>query len=142
MITIIIAIIAIRIYTSPLSLTLSTTAISILIRVLALTQRNNCFTPARVILSFSSGIMVIFFYCSILSSHEKKRKNWITAVATALIISITVKTEKVIEQGVPDNPSFLLQTNFLILGIRAVLVSILCINIRILFPKKAFIHSY
>ena len=104
------------------------------------------FPSCATVISFSSGIIILFCYCCIISHHERKNKiktNKTPLIRAILILVITSVSETqsyvTSEVSKTNTP---LTTPFIALAIAVVILTIKTINIRIFSPLKSLNSSY
>lgn len=105
----------------------------------------SAFPPCATIISFSSGIIILFCYCSIISNYERKinriNKNiliWITFIVITMSIS-EAHTRMISDRCKTNIP---LSTPFIVTAIIVVVLTIKTINKRIFSPVKSLNSSY
>lgn len=98
-----------------------------------------------LLISFSSGIIIMFCYCRISLFHENTsiiyKKSILVVIITLIILNIIIIKE---DHNLAVNLSFSINTmNFiLIIAIIIVIITILCINNLIKTNKKSFLCNY
>lgn len=129
---------------SPIKVAFSVTLRSILVGVITYSLRSAVFPTSGVIISFSSGIIILFCYCAIITKHE--RKNFSNIIATtALVLALPLLVcirETSIRNRNTKNLVNISTTPILIGAIVVILLAILCINKRMFSPVKSLIESY
>lgn len=127
---------------SPVKNSLFVIFVSLLVRLFFYKFFINLFPCCRILISFSSGMMIIFCYCSIMRDFDRKNNfNFYYSMSFLLGFSL------LFDGGIsfyPSSYSVILVTlnPFLFLLIGVVILVILCINKRIFNPKKSFLYSY
>jgi len=127
---------------SPIKLTFLLIISSIILRISSYWSFSSCFPARAVTLRFSSGIIIIFCYCSIIRNYEKKnniKKIIIIIIRPILFSSLEELCNK------QDYLSFLNIQNFqsfLIIAIRVIILSMIIINKAIFDPLKSLNNSY
>ena len=116
---------------------------SLITSIISYFNLNSIFTISAIILSFSSGIIILFSYCALITIYEEKIKNK-TGILIFIIILIIIfssqtnlyitEYKKTLENSI--SPSFLT------IAIILILISIICINKRILNPQKSLNNSF
>ena len=129
---------------SPIKVAFSVTLRSVLIGVAAYSISSAVFPTSGVIISFSSGIIILFCYCAIITNHERKNfSNIITTTALVITLPLLVSIrESGIRSRNTKNIINIARTPILLGAIRVILLAILCINKRIFSPVKTLIASY
>ena len=144
MITFLLILFTCTIHITPIRVSIALIAMSIIVRIHLLSATKRLFSPSVIVITFSSGIMIVFFYCRIFCIHEKKFSS---APNTSLLILLLIRlitkiSESQLEEGFSVNLTLTFQESFLTLGIAMVVLRILGINNRIITPKKSLISSY
>lgn len=130
---------------SPLKLSLFLTLIRTTLGLLMYIISRSVFISCCLIISFSSGIIILFSYCSISSFYEYKNnlKNNIWFLLIRLLLLILILPQ---EKLTPSLEKLSIGTYIipfiLIFLIFIVIVSIKCINISFFNPTKKLIQSY
>jgi len=132
-------------YLSPLKIAFSTIILSIIVSIWIYRIRISLFPACRVTISFSSGIIVLFCYCTLLINYETKKYkisiNY-TILAALLIILNNTNIIEIIKTRRNKKIVSISFSPILIIRIIIVLISIVCINKTINNLNKAIRESY
>ena len=102
------------------------------------------FPRAGVVISFSSGIIILFCYCAIITNYERKNINKTTLIIV-VVASVMLRNTRILENKQTTNnlsTRIMSRRPILIIGMIVILVRIVCINKAIFSPKKTIISSY
>jgi len=127
---------------SPIKVAFSVTTTSILIRLTAYINRSSVFPRSGIIISFSSGIIILFCYCAILTRYERKNyRNKIIITLTITCFTIIAIREK---EGLTNiiTANIINISPFLVIAIAVIILSMVCINKTMFTPTKSLITSY
>jgi len=121
---------------------------SLLVRVAAYSATSTVFPSARIAISFSSGMMILFCYCALMGGQEGKalKNRRIGLVLLAVLLGpLTVTVGE--SFGSTRNSKLLAITNMAyspVLGVAmaVVVLAIVGINKSIYSPEKALTRSY
>ena len=105
---------------------------------------NSIFIPCSLIISFSSGIIILFLYCSLCSTYERKNNlkiNTIISVTIIITLALHVPEEKYM-YSLEKTINITRFSYSLIFVIFIVIISIKCINTSFFNPTKKIIQSY
>lgn len=128
---------------SPINIVFFLILISILLRTWVAYQTAREFSSAAIVISFSRGIIVLFFYCRSFSNYERERSPRRKLMWIIFFISLfTFSRRKVNNLSIAVRSSLLCKEQFIKIAILAVLVAIIAINETIIDPKKALLSSY
>lgn len=129
---------------TPLNLALTLTITSIVLRIIVYSRSLSIFPSAIILISFSSGIIIVFCYCAIITNYIQKSSNRITLnIILVLVLPLIISIRKLENKN--DNSVLiksLSTTPIVCLAIRVVIVSIICINKRIYKKEKPLKISY
>lgn len=130
--------------TSPIKIAFSITLSSIIVRILAYWPTSSIYPSCGVVISFSSGIIILFCYCAIINTHEKTPRKKKTAIIRIMVfITIfTIERRSTIESntGKINIVTQLATTPLVAMGV--IILAIVCINKRIFSPRKRLSFSY
>jgi len=113
-----------------------------MLRTLFFLNKRNLIAPAAIIISFSSGIIIIFCYCSVIANYEKKRVNiMIALIARFIPVSLTLNEHKAEITQIAEL-TLSCYSIFLIRAIIVVILRLLGVNESIFNPMKIRITSY
>lgn len=135
--------------TSPMKLALMVCVMSVLLSFIYYTQTISLFTRRVVIISFSSGIIILFCYCASLCSYETSTKPQ-TPIHIAMVVVLIMGLlifKLPINTNTRTTPTFLkaclVETSrLLVFLIGVVILVIITINKAIFNPQKKIIKSY
>jgi len=129
---------------TPLNLALRLTTISITLGLIAYRLSLSVFPSAIIIISFSSGTIILFCYCAIITNYVQKSSkrtlfNLILIIRIPIIIRIRKRRRKM-------DRTLLIKTistsRTICLTIRVVILRIVCINKTIYKKEKPLKISY
>ena len=143
MITIYTLIALVRNSLSPIKLSLTVIIASIIVRVSVVVRRRISVAPSAMVISFSSGIIILFCYCAAMSYYERKEKqNAIYLIILATLSLVAALEENMIETT--ENSIRIVERyrQFLTVAIALVLVTIVAVNKRIYNKKKSLRRTY
>lgn len=128
---------------TPTKIAFLLTIFSIIIRMLIYSSTASVFCARAVMISFSSGIMVVLCYCSISSNFERKNLLKITEL-TAVSITLLLLTIRKIKYRVNQEITMKIFINSVIVAliIIVILIAVKAVNINILNPTKSIILTY
>lgn len=126
---------------SPIKTSVLITVVSLIISFRMYRNIPFLFPPRVLVISFSSSIIIVFCYCSIITNYESKtkiRKILMVTISALIVISNreSNRLRRVKNIGVSLNSSFFL------VGMLFILVSIVCINKRVFRISKPLLQSY
>lgn len=142
MIILILSTICLLPFLSPIKTALTVTMRSLLVRTWAYSSRSEIFVACAIIISFSSGIIILFCYCAILSTYERKNTN--KTLILGVIVSSTIWCVFT-NEAEPNSKNIEITINSgvsLCLAITIIIIAIICINKRTFNPKKTLKSSY
>nr|YP_010354342.1 NADH dehydrogenase subunit 6 [Blomia tropicalis]UOG85310.1 NADH dehydrogenase subunit 6 [Blomia tropicalis] len=130
---------------SPMKLSLSLSLASISVALLTYSQYTSIFAASTVVISFSSGMMILFCYCSMLTNSESKNKNQLAL--TTLVILPTMLTSLSVKPFVQPSPnqenlSMTLSSPTLLVCMSLVVLAMVCINTSMFSPSKPLKTSF
>lgn len=130
---------------SPIKLSLRLRLASIRVALLTYSQYTRIFAASTVVISFSSGIIILFCYCSILTNSERKNKNQLAL--TTLVILPTILTSLRVKPFVQPSPNqenlrMTLSSPTLLVCMSLVVLAMVCINTSIFSPSKPLKTSF
>ena len=108
-------------------------------------NRVRTFSTAVILISFSSGIIILFCYCSRIFNYEKNKSNKVRKIAVSLIVFTLViasTEEKTYDSSVINSRTINSQIRTISVAIVLVILRIICVNKRIFQPKKSRITIY
>jgi hypothetical protein len=129
-------------FLSPVKIAFFTTILSILVSISAYPIRISVFPPSAVVISFSSGIIILFCYCAIITTHERKNsKNNIMILITTTIVLFSTKRETTHS---PTSTKIIttLASPFIWIAIAIIILAIVCINKSMYSPIKTLVQTY
>src|SRR5699024_2932812 len=100
------------------------------------------FPKTGIIISFSSGIIILFCYYAILTRYERKNyRNKIIITLTITCFTIIAIREK---EGLTNiiTANIINISPFLVIAIAVIILSMVCINKTMFIPTKSLINSY
>lgn len=129
---------------TPIKVAFTVTIRSVIVRIISYVYRSSVFPAAGVVISFASGIIILFCYCAILTRYERKTVKsgiivGVLAITFPLIIRITENSIRTNNSRVREIIS---SSYFICAAIGVVLISIVCINKRVFSPNKNLVRSY
>lgn len=128
---------------TPTKIAFLLTTFSIIIGIFMYSTRASVFCARAVIISFSSGIIVVLCYCSISSNFETKRISKITeaAIVSTLMITLTIRK---IKYRINQEIIIKIFINSIIISLMIIFIfiAIKAVNINILNPTKSIILTY
>lgn len=133
----------ILILVTPTKIAFLLTTFSIIVRILIYSTTTSVFCARTVLISFSSGIIVVLCYCSISSNFETKTLAKVTELAyvSTLILTFTIRKIKYrINQEIAIK--IFINSIIVTLIIIIILIAIKAVNINILNPTKSIILTY
>lgn len=143
MITIFISLILASWASTPIRLVILLILFSIICRLAIIMLNNREFFPIAIVLSFSRGIIIIFFYCRIFSSHEIENKINKIVYTTIIVVSlIIISEEKISNNRTTRGIAYLEKRIFLLIAIITVILAIVCINERMINPNKSLLRGF
>nr|YP_009192674.1 NADH dehydrogenase subunit 6 [Tyrophagus longior]ALP46623.1 NADH dehydrogenase subunit 6 [Tyrophagus longior] len=77
---------------SPLKLALTMTVTSMVVSVLAFSLSLSVFPSAGILISFSSGMMVVFCYCAMMANYSQKSSKSVMITVTMAVLLQDVLT--------------------------------------------------
>lgn len=129
---------------TPLNLALTLTVSSIVVRIVAYSSSLSIFPSAIVLISFSSGTMIVFCYCAIIANYIQKSSKSLTLTVTLIVVlPLIISTRKFTENN--DNIRIiknLSSSTIVIVRIIVVVIAIICINKSIYKKEKPLKISY
>lgn len=138
-----IASVAFIISMTPIKLAFLVTTVSVRARTAIYLRTGARFPRAALVISFSSGMIILFCYCATLSNHERKRRIRIVKVIVLTLIPVLIVIEEQATRASFNLESLSFrQLFFLTVAITTVIIAIVCINKRMFHPKKSLIRSY
>lgn len=129
---------------SPIKIAFSITLGSIIVRIIAYWPTSSVYPSCGVIISFSSGIIILFCYCALINTHEKTpRKKKTTLIGLIIIITVfRIERRSTIESNISKiRISTQLATTPLV-AIGIIILAMFCINKRMFSPRKRLSFSY
>ena len=100
---------------------------------------------AATLISYSSGIIILFSYCAIITPYEKKENSSyrvkLRLTIVALIRPIIIE-EKLRERMSTATEIVSNSLQILVLAMVTVLMVIVCVNKNMFTPKKSAMSSY
>lgn len=131
---------------SPIKLTFIVVILSINSRIVCYLHTISIFPSSSIIISFASGIIILFCYCSIITNHERKNSSRnIKIIATEVLILVTIRgiaeTRESLSSSIRKR-TLRVSSPFIITAMVVLLITMVCINKRIFSPKKSLSLSY
>nr|QFG71635.1 NADH dehydrogenase subunit 6 [Histiostomatidae sp. XFX] len=130
------------VFLTPLKLAFMITLMSIWVALMCYQMSSSIFCSSAVLISFSSGMMIILCYTAMMSNFESKNKNlssFFNSVSMILLLLITKKTSSV---SVKENVQSVVNSSTIIILMVLVICSMKSINQSIFNPSKSMISSY
>jgi len=128
---------------SPIKVAFSVTTLSVIVRLISYSARSSVFPASAITISFSSGIIILFCYCAIITSFERKRYRKLILGTLVVALPVTLRiTENLNLSRVAKTSINLRVSPLLARAIGVILVCIVSINSRIFSPSKSIISSY
>lgn len=129
---------------TPLNLALTLTLTSITLRILAYRASLSVFPSAIILISFSSGTIILFCYCAIITNYiQKSSKRVLFNISLIIRLPIVITIRKRVEKV--DN-TLLIKTlsssGIICLAIRIIILRMMCINKTIYKKDKPLKISY
>lgn len=129
---------------SPIKIAFSITIASIIVRIIAYWPTSSVYPSCGVIISFSSGIIILFCYCAIINTHEKtprKKKTILTGLIITIIL-FRIENQTIIESNTRKIKIVTPLSTIPIAAIGVIILTMFCINKRIFSPRKRLSFSY
>lgn len=144
MITVIVVCLVLITNLTPLNLALTLTLTSITLRVLAYRISLSAFPSAIILISFSSGTMILFCYCAIITNYIQKSSKRVTFnLILMLRLPIVITSRKRLRK---IDSVLLIKTmsssTIICLAIRVVILRLVCINKTMYKKDKPLKISY
>lgn len=144
MITVIVVCLVLITNLIPLNLALTLTLTSITLRVLAYRISLSAFPSAIILISFSSGTMILFCYCAIITNYIQKSSKRVTFnLILMLRLPIVITSRKRLTK---IDSVLLIKTmsssTIICLTIRVVILRLVCINKTMYKKDKPLKISY
>lgn len=137
------SILRLRAMLSPTVISLILTFAAIVSRIQLFNTTAETFPSAALTISFSSGIIILFFYCRTLSNYEKKTNSRLTInLCVILPIILVASKENLISLTQKVSQLISYQERFLIIAIVVIILAIVTINKRIFKPFKSVTAPY
>lgn len=129
---------------TPLNLALTLTIASIVVRITAYSLSLSVFPSAIVLISFSSGTIIVFCYCAIITNYIQKSTkrvilNIILLSSLPMVITIRKLSREVDNTNLTKNIS---SSIVICVAIRVVILRIMCINKSMYKKEKPLKLSY
>nr|YP_010503025.1 NADH dehydrogenase subunit 6 [Thyreophagus entomophagus]UXD78887.1 NADH dehydrogenase subunit 6 [Thyreophagus entomophagus] len=107
-------------------------------------KTSEIFPTSSVVISFSSGMMVLFCYCAMLTPYEnksKKNKKMILMITITLLLLTSMMEKTSVAMSNKESMKATLYTP-LLLAMTLVIMSMKSINLVMFNPSKPLISSY
>lgn len=129
---------------TPLNLALTLTTTSMVVSMLAYSLSLSVFPSAIILISFSSGTIVVFCYCAMIANYiQKSSKRVIFTVTMVMLLPLVITTRKEIMVRDRINLTKNLSSSTIITtAILIVILRIICINKRMYKKEKPLKMSY
>lgn len=127
---------------SPLNISFRIIILSIMVTLTIYTKSSSIFLAGCVVISFSSGIIILFCYCRVSVNYEIKSSiKIIVYYFLSLIIIINIITPpEIVSLSTRDR--FILNSIITLIRIRVVILSLIGINKSIFYPIKGLLTTY
>nr|QZH55183.1 NADH dehydrogenase subunit 6 [Lardoglyphus konoi] len=128
---------------SPMKMAFMVTLFSITISLHSYTLSNSVFTSCVMVISFSSGMMILFCYCSMLSNYESKilEKTTPMVLIPCLMLFMSTSPNTTMQNSVTENSFYLTNNQTLLLTMSVVLMAMVFINKCLMDPSKTLMQS-
>nr|UNA71440.1 NADH dehydrogenase subunit 6 [Tyrophagus putrescentiae] len=129
---------------TPLNLALTLTTTSMVVSMLAYSLSLSVFPSAMILISFSSGTMVVFCYCAMMANYiQKSSKSVMFTVTMAVLLPMVMTTSKEIMVSDSMNLTKNLSSSTMITtAMLIVILSMMCINKSMYKKEKPLKMSY
>nr|UBQ34135.1 NADH dehydrogenase subunit 6 [Lepidoglyphus destructor] len=128
---------------SPMKLAFTLTVSSLGVSVLVYSSTTSVFPPSALVISFSSGMMILFCYSSTMTSYESKTNPNILTSALCLSIcpALLVSSNSLLDS--PMKKCVLELNTPMLLGMMGlILCCMVAINMSVMNPTKQLMSSY
>ena len=128
---------------SPIKLAFTLTVRSLGVRTLVYISTARVFPPRALVISFSSGIIILFCYSSTMTRYERKTTPNILSSTLCLLAcpALLVSRNRILRR--PIKKCVIELNTPLLLGMMGlILCCIVAINISVIDPTKQLINSY
>lgn len=116
---------------------------SIIMRMLIYSSTSSVFCARAVVISFSSGMIVVLCYCSMSSNFERKRLLKVKELTVVSIVLLTLTIRKIKYRINQEITVKIFINSFIItLMIIIIIIAIKAVNINILNPTKSIMLTY
>nr|YP_009019421.1 NADH dehydrogenase subunit 6 [Aleuroglyphus ovatus]AGM14591.1 NADH dehydrogenase subunit 6 [Aleuroglyphus ovatus] len=129
-------------FLSPIKTALTVTMSSLLVSTWAYSSSSEMFVACAIIISFSSGMMILFCYCAMLSTYESKNTN--KTLILGVIVSSTIWCVFT-NEAEPNYKNMEMTINSgvsLCMAMTIIIMAMICINKSTFNPKKTLKSSY
>uniref|UniRef100_UPI00315C520E NADH dehydrogenase subunit 6 n=1 Tax=Sancassania mycophaga TaxID=3127633 RepID=UPI00315C520E len=129
---------------SPIKVAFSVTISSIMVSVGCYSLCVAIFPSAGVVISFSSGMMILFCYCAMMTNYESKNyKNNTILMALILTMPLMIMMSENMQMGNNMKNMLSINSSPLIVSVMGVIIlGMICINKSMFSPSKTLITSY
>ena len=129
-------------FLSPLKVAFSVTLVSVALRVALYSTTSSVFPASGVVISFSSGIIILFCYCAMIRNYERKNSGVIKWGFLALRVVLWRSWETRKGGYTRREVSRAMSSPILVFAIIVIITTMVCINKRIFTPTKSLMGSY
>lgn len=130
---------------TPIKYTFSLTLSSLVVIIISYEFCNRIFLRMAVVISFSSGIIILFSYCSVITSYERKNKSSSASILLYILLGTLVLFLSPLSKNCLTGSvkiRMIARGLSLMFIISLVILVILIINKRLIRPKKSLLRSY
>nr|YP_009306846.1 NADH dehydrogenase subunit 6 [Histiostoma blomquisti]AOR08478.1 NADH dehydrogenase subunit 6 [Histiostoma blomquisti] len=122
---------------SPLGFSFSLLMLSVWVSVNSMMQTGVLFSTSAIVLSFSTGMMILFCYCASMVNFETKNFSMVWMLLAMPLLSLLAIAEKEVEMTNEALSVMEYQTQFLTMAIMVVILSMVSINKSMFNPMKS-----
>lgn len=131
---------------SPIKTSIIVCILSIVVRIICYCISKSVFPSACIIISFSSGIIIMFSYCASTCNYEASRdkNNKTSVIIAALMFRLIIRNNETNNYSTWNlEKSFIITSSINLLILIIYVVLIMCaINFCLLSPRKKIIKTY
>nr|YP_009504249.1 NADH dehydrogenase subunit 6 [Histiostoma feroniarum]AWX53525.1 NADH dehydrogenase subunit 6 [Histiostoma feroniarum] len=128
--------------TSPLVFSFMVLTMSLWVAMVVLMMTSSMFSSCCMVISFSTGMMILFCYCSSMVSFEKKKLSKMNTVLPTIVFMLTTNSENMSELTNVSMTSMEYQLQFLTAVIMLVVATMLSVNKTMFNPSKSSMSAY
>nr|YP_009862155.1 NADH dehydrogenase subunit 6 [Carpoglyphus lactis]QKV10190.1 NADH dehydrogenase subunit 6 [Carpoglyphus lactis] len=130
---------------TPIKYTFSLTLSSLVVMIMSYEFCNSIFLSMAVVISFSSGMMILFSYCSVMTSYESKNKSSSASMLLYMLLGTLVLFLSPLSKNCLTGSvkmSMMASGLSLMFMMSLVILVMLMINKSLMSPKKSLLSSY